>query len=120
MALQPLKQNQISDLPNLTDYDLENIFSVYLEKGVYFYNLLNTMNFPTPSNLRPDLYGTYTVKQHDIWPRISYKLYGSVSIWWLLCILNQIQNPLIMPEPGTEIFVFTSSAVNQVLQAMNS
>lgn len=119
MALELFKQNQIIELPNLGDHDFENIFNIYKEKGQYFYNLLSTMNFPDPSNLRPDLYDTYIIHERDIWASISYNLYGSVSLWWILCILNQIENPIIMPTPGTRIAVFTIDAVNYVLQAMN-
>lgn len=120
MAQLPPRQNQISDLPNLTDYNFENIFNIYQEKGHYFYNLLNTINFPEQSKLRPELYSEYTIHANDIWSTISYKLYGSISIWWILCILNRIENPLVMPPPGTKIIVFTVEAINQVLQTMNS
>lgn len=116
----PLKQNQIPELPNLSDDSMENLFSVYKEKGQYFYNLLNAINFPEPSNLRPDLYSTYTIRSGEIWPNISYKLYGSITLWWVLCILNRIENPIVMPKPGTKIIVFTANAINQVLQQMNS
>lgn len=116
----PPKQNQIPELPNLEDGNYENIFNIYQEKGKYFYNLLQTVNFPEPTNLRPDLYGQYIVKKGDIWPSISYKLYSNVSLWWIICILNRIKNPMVMPDPGTKLIVFTSNAVNQVLQAMNS
>lgn len=118
MPLKPLKQNQIPELPNLSDFNFENIFSIYRKNGKYFYNLLNTINFP--SNIRTDLYKDYIVRSGEIWPTISFKLYGSVTIWWTICVLNQIENPLVMPRPGTKIKVFTVAAINQVLQAMNS
>ena len=120
MALQPVKQNQIFDLPNLSDYSLENIFSVYMENGQYFYNLLNAINFPDPASLAPGLYTNYVIHANDLWPTISYKLYGTVALWWILCIVNRIENTLVMPAPGTKIIAFTTPAINQVLQAMNS
>ena len=117
MALQPIKQNQVFDLPTLDDQVLENIFSVYLEKGQYFYNLLSTATFPT--NIDPSFFDYYTVKHGELWITISNTVYNTIKLWWLICAVNQIQNPLEMPKPGTKIKVLNRLAVNEVLQQMN-
>ncbi len=113
-----MNQNQIFELPNLSDYDYENIFSVYTdEDGFFFYNLLNSVNFP--EDISPLLYNLYTVKAGEVWPTISYRVYNTIKLWWLICAANRIFNPLVMPDPGTKIKVLTAPAVNQVLKRIN-
>lgn len=117
MAQQPVKQNQVSALPNLDDQVLENLFNVYLDGSQYFYNLLASVTFPT--DLDPSLFDFYTIKQGDLWITISNKVYNTIKLWWLICAVNQIENPLVMPKPGTKIKVLTNSTVNTVLQQIN-
>jgi hypothetical protein len=112
-----MKQGQIFELPNLSDLDYENIFSVYKDGDQYFYNLLATTIFP--KDLDSSLYTLYEVTGVDIWPLISYKMYGSVKLWWLICSVNQIDNPVIMPPAGTKIKILTQSAVTSVLRTIN-
>ena len=56
----------------------------------FLYNTLSrfTMEYPvqyyrihSEDIMRPDL--------------ISYKAYGSVKYWWIICFVNDIQNPII-------------------------
>jgi hypothetical protein len=44
----------------------------------------------------------YRVQGDDIMrpDLISYKVYGTVNYWWLLCFVNEIQNPLTDIEVG--------------------
>src|SRR5215831_7097798 len=108
-------QNKIPTLARLDDYALENLFSVYqTDDEIFFYNLLNTVTFPI--DLDPSLYFFYTVNAGDIWPSLSQKIYGTIKLWWLICVVNQIQNPLIMPPAGTKLKVLTTAAVNTVLK----
>lgn len=117
MALHPVKQNQVFNLPTLDDQVLENIFSVYLEGDKYYYNLLSTVTFP--EDIDPTFFDFYTIKQGDLWITISNTVYNTIKLWWLICAANQIQNPLEMPKSGTKIKILNSLAVNDVLQQMN-
>ena len=114
------KQNQITTLQTLNDYAYENIFSVYQEDNQYYYNLLNTITFPQKEELDPSLFTLYTLTSQDIWPLISYKQYGTIQLWWIICIANNIQNPLVMPKAGTKIIIPVTSVVNEVLATINS
>lgn len=109
------KQNEITDISyTLSPQQYENIFNVYNDTDLgYFYNLLRTINFP--SDLSPDVYNIYIIEPLDTWPTISWKLYNSVFLWWSICALNNIQNPLEMPTPGTEIKVLKGEYLGNIL-----
>ena len=97
-----MKQNQISDLPNLSFELYENIFNIYKnENGAYFYNILQTIVFP--DNLPASFFSIYNVTHGDTWPYISFKLYNTPNMWWLLMLANKINNPLEQPRAGDSI-----------------
>jgi hypothetical protein len=109
-----MKQNQIKDLPKLSIDNYENIFNVYQEEdGMYYYNLLNSIQFPP--NLPATLFNKYTVKTGDTWPFISYKAYKNPNLWWIIILANNIQNPVMMTESGTEILIPVIDVVKEVL-----
>lgn len=114
-----MKQNTISDLPALKSENMENIFNVYQdENGMYFYNLLQTITFPT--DLPFSLFESYTIKSGDTWPMISYKTLNSTNIWWVLLLVNHILNPVIMPEPGTILKIPKPQVVKEILAQMRN
>lgn len=98
-----MKQNRISELPRLNDTNFENIFNVYEDKETfaYYYNLIQTLKFP--ENLPDGYFTPYTITYGDTWPFISHKIYKTPNVWWILIIVNKIQNPVIMPPVGTII-----------------
>lgn len=109
-----MKQNQIKDLPNLNIENYENIFNVYQEEnGMYYYNLLNTVVFPP--NLPANAFSQYTIKYGDTWPFISYKVYNTPNLWWLILLANNIINPINSIEVGKQILIPIESVAKEVL-----
>lgn len=110
-----MRQNFIDDLPLLDVTRYENFFDIYEDENkLYFYNLLKTVSFDQ-ENLDPQIYTTYTVQPKDTYPYISYKKYKTINLWWLICALNNIQNPTSFPEPGTSLKILNIELVNNVL-----
>ena len=115
--MEPQKQNNISSLKSLEAYSFENLFNVYNEKDKFFYNLLSTVTFP--DTLADNFYSVYTVPYDNItWTDISNKLYGTPSLWWLICSVNKINNPVEFPKAGTELKILDLSTVAQILQTI--
>ena len=109
------KQNNINTLPILSMLNLENLFNVYNDGQNYFYNLINTVNFPV--NLNTSTYNTFTVTtDYTSWTAISQKCYNTPQLWWLICSVNNIQNPIQFPKAGTVLKVLTPEYVSAILQ----
>jgi len=67
--------------------DLENVFRVYLDKrGNYVYNLNSSLYI----NADPSMLSTYVLNHDMHWTLISYKLYGTTHLAWLLMKLNDV------------------------------
>ena len=67
--------------------DLENFFHVYQDKDAYYhFNLNSTVYLAVP----PSRLKSY-VCQHDLhWTTISYNIYGTVRLAWVLMKVNGI------------------------------
>lgn len=110
-----MKQNNIPDLPRLKGESFENIFNVFedTETSLYYYNLLQTINFPP--NLPDGYFTLYTVAIGDSWPFISYKVYENPNIWWVILIANKIQNPIDPLIPGTILKIPRQEVLRTIL-----
>ena len=97
--------------------DLENIFNVYQDKNNnYFYNLNSTVYI----NANNDTLRTYICNYEMHWPLISYKLYGTTRLAWLLLKINNVQPKDIFKtkKPGDSIKYLTNESVNNLIQQL--
>ena len=113
-----MKQNEIANSNyTLSPQQYENIFNVYEDSDIgYFYNLLRTINFP--SDLSTDVYDIYVIESSDTWPLISWKVYNTILLWWVVCAANNIQNPTKMPAPGTKLKVLKGMYLRNILNTI--
>ncbi len=113
-----MTQNNISDLPKLSVFRYENFFNIYNdpESDARFYNLLKNINiFPSSSS---EVENDYNIQYNDTWVLISYKMYGTMDLWWLICLYNKIDNPIQMPEAGNKIKILKSEYVYPILSEL--
>ena len=113
-----MKQKDVTELPNLSMYRYENFFNLYKDNdSFYFYNILRNISlFPAENSEVEDVYDTTF---NDTWVLISYKYYNTIDLWWLVCAYNQIENPVKMPPPGTQLKLLKSRYVASVLSELN-
>jgi hypothetical protein len=111
-------QNEISELPRLPEEKYENIFQVYQDKdNRYFYNLLQNINLPT--ELPDGFFEKYTIEPGDTLPFISYKLFNTIDLWWVICLSNNIENPTLKLEPGKTLKIFKSNLIQVIISEIN-
>lgn len=107
-------QNNIPELQPLNNFRYENIFKMYKDKGSKFYYNI-TKKITLPSDLDPSQFLYYPVKKRMPWTMISFNIYQTIELWWLLCIVNNIQNPVDQPKSGTIIKALRPDLVTSVL-----
>jgi len=77
-----------------------NFYNIQRNDGIdeydYLYNNLSQfeMNYSI---------SYYRIEQSDLMrpDLISYKIYGTITYWWLIMMINKIENPLRDMEVGT-------------------
>lgn len=109
-----MKQNEIETLPRLDQEHMENIFNVYREDdGMMYYNLLQSVSFP--QNLPSNLFTQYTLSHGDTWPYVSFKVYNSPNLWWVILLANNIHDPTAKLVLGTRINIPTVDVVREII-----
>jgi len=113
-------QNNIPFLPSLDSIRYENIFKLYehKEKRSYVYNLIQSISFPDDIDKNALVYITITDKMP--WTTVSYNAYKTIHLWWLICMLNKIRNPVKFPERGMVVKIIKPDYVNLVLREIQN
>lgn len=107
-------QNEINVLPRLQSTRYENIFKIYTDPdGLYYYNLNRSIQFP--NNLDPSLFNVIRYDTTTQWPILSYKLYQTIYLWWLITEVNSIRNPFITPAVGGTLRYIKPEYVQYIL-----
>jgi hypothetical protein len=119
------KQYQLNDVTTkLNKRSLANTFNVY-SKDVngspqYYYNVLNGLSLAGLENVSRMDYSEYQVRQDDSWSTISWRSYGTIRLWWLICKFNGIDDPMVEPEVGDILRVPNARIVDSVISAMRA
>lgn len=114
-------QNNIETLPTLRITRYENIFKLYsTEQSQYYYNLLQSVYLPDQIS---EEYIYYQSISHKMpWTIVSFNAYKTLDLWWLICLVNKIYNPVKMPEKGTVIKLikkeYLSAVLNEIRNAL--
>ena len=107
---------------NLDRYDLANLFKVNPDAaGKLLYNLNKTVYiWQNDAGLDdPSKYESYEVGASETWQLISHKKYGTYKLWWIICKMNGVHDPVsTMPEPGMVLKLPKYSFVQEVLSAI--
>jgi hypothetical protein len=120
-----MKITEIDGYSNyITNYDLANMFNIYTDNklGSLYktYNLNRSITIKGLGNIPATQITTYTVRAGDTLNLISYNLYGTIELWWLLAKINNIQDAAINLQPGWVLYTLNRGIANQILIALKS
>lgn len=111
-------QNEITELPKLATGRYENIFKIYeTSNKQFYYNILNTIQFP--DDINPSIFYTIKVSQRMPWSMISFNEYETMDLWWLICIINKIDNPISYPDVGSELKIVRREFLRYIFDEIN-
>lgn len=107
---------KISDIDdNIKFSDFENFFNIYEDKRdsrkLRFFNLNSSIylkNLPLEE---------YEVDHDTFWNTLSYKIYGTTRLWWLLMKINNVQvedifSPVVA---SSKIKIVSDSVARQII-----
>jgi hypothetical protein len=116
------KQNNIDDrsVSSLQSTLYENIFNVNLVDSTdphYFYNILNKVSFP--EELSGDVYDDISLNYDMPWTTLSYKLYNTIDLWWLIVLINK-PDYIFMAKGGIDYKFIKPKYVESILSKINN
>lgn len=116
-----MKHNDIKDIPKIPNINMENIFNVYVDDDMldnkYYYSIIKTVSIP--DDLDESNYELYEAMEGDTWTNLSYKFYGQVEGWWIICKANNISNPVDFPKGGDKLKILNRNVARQILTVIN-
>lgn len=113
-----IKEIDINGREWLKSSDLENLFTISIDKlSRYMYNL----NMGLYINIDPKTMEEFVLTHDMHWPLISYKIYGTTRLAWLLQKVNKITTKDIFKirEAGEKIKYLTRSQLSQIINFIN-
>lgn len=86
-------QEDVTELSTLEQYRYENIFKIYEtgDKDFFYYNILKKIKIP--DDVDNNLFSAVSYNNALPITTLSYKIYGTTYLWWLIMIVNNITNP---------------------------
>jgi hypothetical protein len=112
-------RNDINSLFNLSENAYENIFRMYsTNENQLYYNILN--NIILPLDILNSFFYIVKVTRKTAWTVISYNEYKTMNLWWLICLVNNINNPIDYPVPGTQLKIIYPQYVKTILDEINN
>jgi hypothetical protein len=106
-------QNQIQELPSLEDVRYENIFKVAKTDKFFFYNIIKKISIP--EDIQSDIYYEIRINSNKPWTTLSNEIYGTQDLWWLICLVNGIHNPINNPTLGEVYKIIKPDYINPIL-----
>lgn len=65
-------------------------------------------------------YMTYEVANDDWWDNISYFFYETPFLWWVIALMNEVQNPFEELEEGSNIKVLRDEYLYQLIKEIEN
>lgn len=110
------KHNDIDELSNLSDNRYENIFNMGTNNNYFFYNIIKTIKFP--EELDSNIFDYKIINQKIPYTAVSYNVYGTQNLWWLILLSNNITNPVDVITPGTRLKIIKSKFVKDIINTI--
>lgn len=89
----------------LLDEDRETKFLNIFRSYIIDENSLRNISF----------YESYEVSNGEYWDNVSFNLYGTPYLWWVIALLNNIVNPFEELTDGDELTVLRDDYVYQLI-----
>ena len=121
-----MKAREIEELKEfISKKDLSNLFHVYTDRNLdeptnKVFNIMRTLHLINIDDIPLSYFQYYQVKLNDTWPLISYKLYGTIELWWLLLKMNDIKDPFYEPEMDSYLRYVSKDEANNIIQTIQA
>lgn len=101
----------------MNSFDYSSIFTKYKTiEGLDFNLLMSKINLPQDMSL--DFYEKKYITVDTPWTIISYQLYDTINLWWILCLLNQSQ--VMYAQSETEIYIINKNYISDIIDLITS
>ena len=112
------RRNEVPELGRVDSQFYETLFTVYKVDKHFVYNILRKVSLPE-GTLDNRFFEVISVQTSTPWTSVSYQAYRTIKLWWLICLVNRITNPVYNAQPGLPIRILKSEYVSDILTAID-
>lgn len=106
-------------LNNTTHLKMFNILKD-LETNEYVQNIFNAYLLNDGIFGQNTYFEYYEVEEEDWWDNISYAVYGTPNLWWVIAIINKVVNPFEFLNQGDAIIILKSEYIYDFLKEVKN
>ena len=88
--------------------------------NTYYLNIFRSYIINTSALNDSSSYETYEVENEDWFDNISFKFYNTPSLWWVICIVNNIVNPFEELESGQILRILKGTHIYSILKEVRN
>ena len=114
-----ISSGDFKDVSFLDNYNFANLFNVVNKGEKIYFNLCRSIYFDI-EDISPDLITVYEVAEGDTWTNISYRNFGTIKLWWLICKFNNIKNPFEEIEAGKIIKIPSKELMETIINVIQT
>lgn len=103
----------------LDNYNFANFLNVVNKGKNSYFNLCRSIYFNT-DDIDPGLIDMYEIAEGDTWTNISFRYFGTIKLWWLICKFNNVKNPFDELESGKFIKIPTKDLMESIINIIQS
>jgi hypothetical protein len=115
----PLNPTNIDDIPPIAGEYYENILNLYQtqdDSSYYYYNISNKVTIDI-NDVDEQYIQYFFIESTMPLTTISYRLFGTMHLWWLIAAMNNL-NPINIPPAGYAFAAPRREYLQDVLQAI--
>ena len=110
---------------NLFSYSQLKLYPVLYDKdkNEKFLNIFRSYDMNDETKLNDKIFKSvdlYECNDSDWFENISYRNYKRADLWWIVCRVNNIQNPFEDINPGQNLYIMNPSLLYQLYKEMDA
>ena len=69
-----------------------------------------------PKDIQSEIFYEIRINSNKPWTTLSNDIYGTQDLWWLICLLNEVYNPINNPKLGNVYKIIKPDFVSTILK----
>lgn len=113
------KDTDITKIIRLTNFNIESYIPTEQDSnGMLYLNLMRAIKIP--QDINPIFYDLYVPTEKESFQTISYKKYGTIKLWWLICATNFIFDTTNGAMIGIPLKIIKEAYIQTILNQLSS
>jgi hypothetical protein len=85
-----------------------------------FLNIFKALKLNKDNEVNLAFFETYETENDDWWDTISYKIYGTPHLWWVVALFNEVVNPFEEMDEGLNLKILKPIFIFSLFKDMDS